>query len=80
VFEIENIRTCAKERINALKSPDAKGINTFVMIAPLLPGAERLPGELAGAVDFVLVDQLTYHYANRIYRENNLEWAIEDRF
>jgi hypothetical protein len=23
---------------------------------------------------------LNYHYANRIYRENNLEWAIEDRF
>jgi hypothetical protein len=50
------------------------------MIAPLLPGAERLSCELAGAVDFVLVDQLSYHYANRIYRENNLEWAIEDRF
>jgi hypothetical protein len=50
------------------------------MIAPLLPGAEKLPRELAGAVDFVLVDRLNYHYANRIYRENNMEWAIEDRF
>ena len=69
-----------KERINALKSLHAKGIKTFVMIAPLLPGAERLPRELAGAVDFVLVDRLNYHYAHRIYRENNMEWAIEDRF
>ena len=69
-----------KERINALKALHAKGIKTFVMIAPLLPGAEKLPGELAGAVDFVLVDRLNYHYANRTYRENDMGWAIEDRF
>jgi DNA repair photolyase len=69
-----------KERINALKTLHAKGIKTFVMIAPLLPGAEKLPSELAGAVDFVLVDRLNYHYANHIYRKNHLEWAIEDRF
>ena len=69
-----------KGRITALKSLHAKGIKTFVMIAPLLPGAEKLPGELAGAVDFVLVDRLNYHYADRIYRGNNMEWAIEDRF
>jgi DNA repair photolyase len=68
------------ERINALKSLHANRIKTFVMIAPLLPGAEKLPHELAGAVDFVLVDRLNYHYADRIYRENNMEWAIEDRF
>jgi len=68
------------ERIYALKSLHANRIKTFVMIAPLLPGAEKLPGELAGAVDFVLVDRLNYHYADRIYRENNMEWATEDRF
>jgi DNA repair photolyase len=68
------------ERIKALKSLHANRIKTFVMIAPLLPGAEKLPSELAGAVDFVLVDRLNYHYADRIYRENNMEWAIEDRF
>jgi DNA repair photolyase len=68
------------ERINALKSLHANRIKTFVMIAPLLPGAEKLPSELAAVVDFVLVDRLNYHYADRIYRENNLEWAIEDRF
>jgi DNA repair photolyase len=69
-----------KERTNSLKSLHARGIKTFVMIAPLLPGAEKLPGELADAVDFVLVDRLNYHYADRVYRENNMEWAIEDRF
>ncbi len=68
------------KRINALKSLHANRIKTFVMIAPLLPGAEKLPGELAGAVDLVLVDRLNYHYADHIYRENNMEWAIEDRF
>ncbi len=69
-----------KERILALKTLQARGIRTFAMIAPLLPGAERLTGELEGAVDFILVDRLNYHYANRIYREHNLEWAIGDRF
>ena len=69
-----------KERINALKALHAKGIKTFAMIAPLLPGTEKLPDKLAGAVDYALVDRLNYHYANRIFRENNMEWAIEDRF
>jgi DNA repair photolyase len=52
------------EQVNALKSLHANGIKTFVMIAPLLPGAEKLPGKLAGAVDFVLVNRLNYHYAD----------------
>lgn len=69
-----------KGRINALKFIHTKGIKTFAMIAPLLPGAEKLPSELDGAVDYVLVDRLNYHYANRIYRKHNMEWAIEDRF
>lgn len=50
------------------------------MIAPVLPGAEGLIGALAGRVDHVLVDRLNYHYANRIYRENGLEWAREEPF
>jgi len=69
-----------RERIHALKALHAKGIKTFAMIAPILPGAEKLVGELAGAVDSVLVDRLNYHYANRIYRLNNMAWAMEDRF
>ncbi len=68
------------ERINALKSLHADGVKTFAMIAPLLPGAEKLPRQLARAVDFVLVDRLNYHYADRIYREHHMKWAAEDRF
>jgi hypothetical protein len=45
------------------------------MIAPLLPGAAGLAGELAGRVDYVLVDRLNYHYADRLYAENKMEWA-----
>lgn len=69
-----------RERVRALAVLHSKGIRTFAMIAPLLPGAEKLSDMLAGAVDFVLVDRLNYHYANRIYRENKMEWALEDRF
>lgn len=69
-----------KERINALEVLHSKGIKTFAMIAPILPGAEGLIKELADKVDHVLVDRLNYHYANRIYRENKMEWAKEEPF
>lgn len=68
------------ERIDALKVMHARKIRTFAMIAPILPGAEKLVGELTGAVDYVLLDRLNYHYANRIFRQYNLAWALEDRF
>ncbi|MCX5819802.1 MAG: radical SAM protein [Deltaproteobacteria bacterium] len=69
-----------KERINALEVLHSKGIKTFAMIAPILPGAEGLIKELAGKVGHVLVDRLNYHYANRIYLENKMEWAKEEPF
>jgi DNA repair photolyase len=69
-----------KERINALEALHSRGIKTFAMIAPILPGAEGLIKELAGKVDHVLVDRLNYHYANRIYLENKMEWAKEEPF
>ncbi len=78
IFEPE--ASTIKARINALKSLHANGIETFVMVAPLLPGAEKLPGELAGVVDSVLIDRLNYHYADRIYRQHDMAWATEDRF
>ena len=37
-------------RVEALQRLHAAGIRTFAMIAPLLPGAEELPGLLAGKV------------------------------
>ncbi len=69
-----------RERIGALGVLHAKGIPTFAMIAPLLPGADGLVEELAGIVDSVLIDRLNYFYANRIYREKGMEWALKDAF
>jgi DNA repair photolyase len=69
-----------KERIHALDILRSRGIQTFAMIAPLLPGADGLTEELSGKVDHVLIDKLNYFYANRIYMENDLEWAREAPF
>jgi DNA repair photolyase len=69
-----------KVRIHALDVIHSKGIRTFAMIAPLLPGDDGLIEELSGKVDHVLIDRLNYFYANRIYTENNLEWAKEEPF
>jgi hypothetical protein len=58
----------------------SKGIQTFAMIAPILPGADGLIRELAEKVDHILIDRLNYFYANRIYMENKMEWAKEEPF
>ncbi|MBN2242936.1 MAG: radical SAM protein, partial [Acidobacteria bacterium] len=69
-----------QERIDALGELHSRGIRTFAMIAPVLPGAEGLVKSLAGKVDHVLVDRLNYHYADRLYRERGMAWAMEDPF
>ena len=69
-----------KERIHALDVLHSRGIQTFAMMAPLLPGTDGLIEELWGKVDHVLIDRLNYFYANRIYMENDLEWAKEGPF
>ena len=69
-----------KERIRALDVLHSRGIQTFAMIAPILPGADGLIEELPGKVDHILIDKLNYFYANRIYMENKMEWAKEDPF
>ena len=69
-----------KERIHALDVLHSRGIQTFAMIAPILPGSEGLIEELPGKVDHILIDRLNYSYANRIYMENKMEWAKEDSF
>jgi DNA repair photolyase len=68
------------ERIDALNTLHAKGIGTFAMIAPLLPGAEGLVGQLAGKVDHVLIDKMNYHYADWVYRKYNLEYVKDEAF
>jgi len=69
-----------KERIHALDVLHSRGIRTFAMIAPILPKSEGLMEQLPGKVDHVLIDRLNYSYANRIYKENQMEWAREDAF
>jgi hypothetical protein len=50
------------------------------MIAPLLPKAQNLATYLSGKVDYVLIDKMNYHYADRIYRKYKLEHAKTDRY
>ena len=69
-----------KERIRALNVLHSRGIRTFAMIAPILPKSEGLIEQLPGKVDHILIDRLNYSYANRIYKENKMEWAKEDDF
>jgi DNA repair photolyase len=69
-----------KERIDTLEKLHLAGIRTFVMIAPILPGAEGLPEKLAGKIDYAIIDRLNYNYADWLYRKNNMEYAMKDEF
>lgn len=55
------------ERLGAVGSLHRNGIKTYVMIAPILPEAENLIGMLAGIVDYIIIDRMNYHHADRIY-------------
>jgi len=68
------------ERIRALDELHRAGVRTYAMVAPVLPGAEGLAELLKGKVDYVLVDRMNYHYADRVYREHDLEYALTDEF
>ncbi len=70
----------SKLRIDALANLRSAGIRTFVMVAPILPGAEGLVKALKGKVEHVLLDRLNYHYADRIYKKYGMEWAMKDSF
>lgn len=68
------------KRVEALSTLRRECIETFVMIAPILPGAEGLPPLLKGKTGTVLLDRLNYHYADWAYRKYGLQWAMEERF
>lgn len=68
------------ERIEALASLHSRGIRTFAMVAPILPGAEGLLRVLRGKVDYVILDRLNYHYADWAYKRYGLQSAREDPF
>jgi len=67
-------------RVEALRQLHDAGIRTFAMVAPLLPGAEELPGLLAGKVDRVLIDRMNYGYGSWVYRTYGLESFQTDEF
>jgi len=69
-----------RERIKALNELRFAGVKTSVMIAPLLPKAEGLIEEISGKVDYVLIDKMNYHYADRIYKKYGLEYAMSREF
>jgi DNA repair photolyase len=68
------------ERVEALALLHAKGVRTFVMVAPMLPGAEGLMDTLKGRTDSVLIDRLNYHYADWVYKKHGMQWAMDDGF
>jgi DNA repair photolyase len=83
----ENVRKifepCAPpigKRIETLGLLHKEGIKTFVMVAPILPGADGLAEVLKGSVDHALIDRYNYYYGNRAYKKNGLKWAMEEDF
>jgi hypothetical protein len=68
------------DRVRALDKLHRAGIRTYVMIAPMLPGAEDLAEILVGKVDFVLLDRMNYNYADWVYRKYGLEDYLSDDF
>lgn len=69
-----------EDRIEALDTLHRAGVRTYAMIAPMLPGAEGLVRLLKGKVDYVFVDRMNYHYADHVYREHGLEYALTEEF
>jgi DNA repair photolyase len=67
-------------RLQALDELHRAGLPTFAMIAPLLPGAERLPELLAGRVDHILVDRMNYRYGDWVYRKHGLQRERSDEY
>ncbi len=68
------------ERVRAVQTLHAAGVRTYVMIAPMLPGAEDLIPLLTGHIDYLILDRMNYGYANGIYRLNGWETMNTDAY
>jgi DNA repair photolyase len=68
------------ERVRALGELHQAGIRTYAMIAPILPHAESLAEMLADKVDYVRLDRMNYHYADKLYRQYGLEEFLNDEY
>jgi DNA repair photolyase len=69
-----------RERLRALGGLHEAGVRTFVMIAPILPGAEDLPELLAGKADIARLDRMNYHYADWVYRKHGMQAQNTDEY
>ena len=69
-----------RDRINALDELHKAGIKTYAMVAPMLPGAEKLADLFKGKIDYLLLDRMNYHYADWVYRKYGLEDKLTDDF
>ena len=68
------------QRIETLSKLHSAGLQTFAMIAPILPEAEQLISRLKGKVDYILIDKMNYHYADWVYKKHKLEYALSEEF
>ena len=69
-----------EDRIKTLDELRGAGIKTYAMIAPMLPGADGLAEQLKGKIDYLLIDRMNYHYADRIYRQYGLDDKLTDLY
>ena len=67
-------------RVRALDQMHQAGIRTYVMIAPMLPGAEGLAEILAGKVDHVIIDRMNYNHADWVYKKYGLDDKMTDDY
>jgi len=68
------------ERIRALEQLHSAGIKTYAMVAPLLPGAEKLIDMLKGKIGHIIVDKMNYHYSDWVYRKYGFTGARSRAF
>jgi DNA repair photolyase len=68
------------ERLRTVASLHEHGIRTYVMIAPLLPEAEKLVGLLAGKVDYLIIDRMNYCHADWVYGKHGWQGMSKDEY
>lgn len=69
-----------QDRIDALEMLHKNGIRTYAMVAPMLPGCEKLVTLLEGIVDYIYVDKMNYWYAHHVYKKHGLERYCDPRY
>jgi DNA repair photolyase len=69
-----------EERIKTLEKLHNNGVRTYAMIAPMLPGAEELAAPLEGKIDYILIDRMNYHHADRVYKKYNLQHMLDSHY